>query len=747
MLKCFNFCDKVLKIKNIQGILVKKFSGRSIHSINEKIKNCPGRDNKFYIFSSNNNCDNASTYDLNAFYLTGLYSRFYKLKGKTVINPKFESIEKNEQNKNYDFDFVSYYSTSFKEFNQNLYKIFEQNKLLIEKDKHIFLNIKNSNLFSLNEIESDNQNIALKSAWPIQILKQHSEFLQKESKVAIKFSIVNEINKNQNICLDLDIPVDKPQFLFGVTFLSFLNDPNNEVIKSLGIEKLLEDPLNRNKTSFLLPTKIYSINPINEEKIPIVIINPLHCHNSNFNSLNRACVPGHDHIDYQLAKDNSLPIKFVVKPISEMGESVLKKDESHPGLILKSMDQIKQEIIKKKLNEGPKLVKDMEGFLVNCKEFDFLYLDEAYELIVNNLIRKGRAQRNDQYKIENWLIAKKNENNEIIYEESFNNASQYLRIINLDGDVFKKWLPVDIFISDLKDQKINIKNMFYSRIIHKILLNLYKEYLPKKNDNTIEDEVYISKEHELEKDILFPAPYVNVININDENKVIIEQIKFLIENTDKKLEQLHEYILQLISSKDFKFDIEKLRDEKFVVNQNNNLVVNIYKEFTKIIELIETHKIDNLKESLDRFSRIFEEIFSNANKEIFSSNKIFLTYVYMNYLLIAYLFSPKKSSLLYGEFYNKVGKDTQILKLNIQDYSIEKLYSTCKYFIEMLKNSIRLEIFVNNQSKGKVIVDRIALEYKEELLKFIEEVLHIKLDPLEIEEYTLQDEKLVITLK
>lgn len=751
MLKFFNFFQRIIINKNIQGLIVKKFCHTKILNISDKILNCTGRQNKFYILASNLS-DNINIQDSNTFYLSKLYSRFYKLKHKTVVNPIFESNEnsvKNLENKNHEFDFISEYNN--KEFNQNMYEIFVKNNLLIERDRDIFLNLKNSNFFRLDEIESDNHNTALRSGWSLDILKQHSQMLQKNTNVTIKFSIVNEIEKDKQINIDLHIPVEKPEFLFGVTFLTVLNGPNNEEINSLGITKILEDGLCQNKSSFLLPTKIYAINPINEEKIPIVIINKLHCNSSNFNYVFRACVPGHNHIDFQLAKENSLPIKYVVKPISEMGETVSKKDETHPGLILKSMDQIKQEINKKKLSDGPKLINSMDGFLVNCKEFDFLYLDEACELIVNNLIRKGKAQRIEQYNIENWHIAKKSVNNEILFEESFIEAIKYLRLINFNKQVFKIWLPVDIYISEsnniIGDTGTVNKNIFYARIIHKIFLNLFKENLPVKNCNTLEEEVYINKEHELEKDIFFPAPYLYIINISDKNIFLLDEIKHLIKNIEKNITIIYENILQSNSSMDLIFDIEKLRDEKYNVNQMNNFVVYTYMDFIKIVELIETHKIDNLKEGLVKFSEMIEELLRNSNKEIIFANKIFLSYLYMNYLLILYVFSPEKSSSLYSEFYNKLGIDNQIFKSNIEDYSVEKLYSTCKYFIDMLNNSKRLDIIVNNQSKSKIIVDKIAIENKEILIKLIEEVLEIKINQSQLEEFILNDDTLFITIK
>jgi hypothetical protein len=145
MFKCLKFLGRNVGTLNAQIIFRKRFCEISIQ---DKIKKCLMRENKYYILASSNSLteefdDNINEKDSSFFYLAGLYSRFYKLKGKTVVNSIFNSKKIDQSDS--DFDFVN--EKSSQEFEKKMLNILIENNLVIEKDKEYYLKMKDSDLF------------------------------------------------------------------------------------------------------------------------------------------------------------------------------------------------------------------------------------------------------------------------------------------------------------------------------------------------------------------------------------------------------------------------------------------------------------------------------------------------------------------------------------------------------------------------------------------------------------------------
>jgi len=96
-------------------------------------------------------------------------------------------------------------------------------------------------------------------------------------------------------------------------------------------------------------------------------------------------VPGHNEIDFYFANKYNLPIKYVLHNLHNNKEA--KMDES------------------KKDNKQPIII-EKEGYLINSKDFDYLYIDEAKELVVKHLLLKKKAKFGTSFKLRDWLVSR-----------------------------------------------------------------------------------------------------------------------------------------------------------------------------------------------------------------------------------------------------------------------------------------------------------------------------------------------------
>jgi leucyl-tRNA synthetase len=228
------------------------------------------RENKFMIMKldkSNNHNANTNISDI-----AEIYTRYYSLKGKKVfdINRKYDQNEK-------DSISLKVYDTIF-------------NKL----PSHTVDCIK-----YYNTIEN---NIDKLAQWPKSLRNSIKKNINKLTKYTIDFEIVNETNNlNQNVAVEFD----NPELLYGVTFLI------------LGKDSGLFDKKKVKEEECLLDSNTYAINPINKEKIKIFV-------SCKYQGILPG-VPGHNGDHFQIAKKHGIAIKFVVKPLEELKDTLVEK--------------------------------------------------------------------------------------------------------------------------------------------------------------------------------------------------------------------------------------------------------------------------------------------------------------------------------------------------------------------------------------------------------------------------------------
>jgi len=208
----------------------------------------------------------------------------------------------------------------------------------------------------------------------------------------IKTMQKNWIGRSEGTEIDFEIngkkwPVftTRPDTIFGVTFMvvsaqhpKLMNLVTEKQKKS--VETFLKKIKSTSEKNVLALEKegvftgSYAINPLTKEKIPIWVGNFVV---AEYGSGMVMAVPAHDQRDFEFAKKYKLPIKLVIQ----------SKD--------KKIDE-------KKMNEAY----DTPGNLVNSKEFNGLFTEEAKAHITKALEFKKLGRKAVQYKMRDWLISR-----------------------------------------------------------------------------------------------------------------------------------------------------------------------------------------------------------------------------------------------------------------------------------------------------------------------------------------------------
>ena len=110
-------------------------------------------------------------------------------------------------------------------------------------------------------------------------------------------------------------------------------------------------------------------------------------------------VPGHNESDFTFAKELHLPIKYVLQPLENMQASL------HGGLFNDPNNNDRN-------NSGPIIID--KGFLINSNEFNFLFIEEAKDLIIKNIQSNdpinsnsnSRAKLDVSLRIKDWLVSR-----------------------------------------------------------------------------------------------------------------------------------------------------------------------------------------------------------------------------------------------------------------------------------------------------------------------------------------------------
>ncbi|MBI2669760.1 MAG: leucine--tRNA ligase [Candidatus Yanofskybacteria bacterium] len=173
----------------------------------------------------------------------------------------------------------------------------------------------------------------------------------------------------------------KDQYLDSVSRYLETTKKKSE-LERLGLEK---DPPSHKATEGQGKTGVftgaYAVNPINNEKIPIWVADYVI---GWYGTGAVMAVPAHDERDFEFAKKFKLPMKQVIKELSNMGTSNVPSEHSVSG---------------DSAYEG-------DGVLVDSREFTGFKSEDAREEIVEKLAKKGLAERKTNYKLHDWVLSR-----------------------------------------------------------------------------------------------------------------------------------------------------------------------------------------------------------------------------------------------------------------------------------------------------------------------------------------------------
>jgi len=230
--------------------------------------------------------------------------------------------------------------------------------------------------------------------WFIRTTKYTEELLDKIDNLnwppRIKIMQKNWLGKSEGTEIDFEIngkkwPVftTRPDTIYGVTFMVVsaqhsrlmelvTREQEREVEKFLKkIRSVSEKELEElgKEGAF---TGSYAKNPINGERIPVYAGNFVV---ADYGSGMVMGVPAHDQRDFEFAQNYKIPIKIVIQ---EKNRDIKNMKEAYTG----------------------------EGILINSKEFNGLFSDEAKEHITKALEFKKFGRKTIQYKFRDWLVSR-----------------------------------------------------------------------------------------------------------------------------------------------------------------------------------------------------------------------------------------------------------------------------------------------------------------------------------------------------
>ncbi len=212
--------------------------------------------------------------------------------------------------------------------------------------------------------------------WPERIKSMQRNWIGKSEGSEVVF----EINKKK-----FSVFTTRADTLFGVTFLAvspqyidlehlITKERKTEVEKFLKkIKSTKQEDIDKMEKEGVF-TGSYAIHPLTKEKIPVWIGNFVL---AEYGSGIVMGVPAHDERDFYFAQKYKLPVKVVIRPDNEKIQGVVM-DEAYTG----------------------------NGKLVNSKEFNGLFSDEAKEHIVKNLKSKKLGGKKIHYKLRDWLVSR-----------------------------------------------------------------------------------------------------------------------------------------------------------------------------------------------------------------------------------------------------------------------------------------------------------------------------------------------------
>jgi len=249
------------------------------------------------------------------------------------------------------------------------------------------------------------------SGWPDPVKIMQRNWIGKSEGVEIKFKLKhfgtpenkilgsqNEIGRNRDVQSqegpDLIIYTTRPDTLFGVTYMVLAPEhplaielakgtPQEKAVLKY-IEKVKHESTHERAISTAKEgvfTGGFAINPANGEEVPIWIADYVLM---EYGTGAVMAVPAHDQRDFEFAKQNSLPIKEVIRPSNALptGRHVEHRTQ-----------ELKEAFVD-------------EGSMINSAEFNGLNSTTAIDSIGNWLVDKKVGEWKINYKLRDWLVSR-----------------------------------------------------------------------------------------------------------------------------------------------------------------------------------------------------------------------------------------------------------------------------------------------------------------------------------------------------
>jgi len=276
--------------------------------------------------------------------------------------------------------------------------------------------------------------------WPEPIVEMQKNWIGRSEGAIIKFKVISDKGKGSELKIAsfpaekknsklkipnevsyIDVFTTRSDTLFGATYmviapehelvaellrgkwtvdskqslrpddLGELKDIKNYIEKSSHKSDLERTDLAKEKTG--VPTGLYAINPVNDEKIPIWISDYVL---ASYGTGAIMAVPAHDERDFEFAKKFDLPIREVVKPepafakASAVAKAVADKSAG-----------------KERVEEGTLKEPFIDyGVLINSGKFDNLHSKGAIAKIIETLKKVDLATPTVEYRLRDWIFSR-----------------------------------------------------------------------------------------------------------------------------------------------------------------------------------------------------------------------------------------------------------------------------------------------------------------------------------------------------
>jgi leucyl-tRNA synthetase len=220
------------------------------------------------------------------------------------------------------------------------------------------------------------------NGWPEKVRTMQANWIGRSEGVELDFKVAGESDDSLKT---LSVYTTRPDTLLGVTYVALaVQHPlaikaaqtNTDVAKYIeqqGNIKVAEaDMATMEKTG--IDTGLKAIHPISGEELPIFLANFVLM---SYGSGAVMSVPAHDQRDWEFAKKYKLPIKQVIKPLS---------DETNCDL--------EQEAYVEK------------GLLINSGDFDGLNFNEAFSAIEKHLSERDQGKKKVNFRLRDWGVSR-----------------------------------------------------------------------------------------------------------------------------------------------------------------------------------------------------------------------------------------------------------------------------------------------------------------------------------------------------